>query len=113
MHIHEVVTGTMREGASVKLLGMLTELDAIAHVARIELEDHSIQVNTNLLAGIPLTVGKLYHFIGELEPTQTMGNEDKVRLNSRVVCDASGLDVELWKRALEVRRTFLSEEPSR
>jgi hypothetical protein len=101
LHIHEVISGKECEGKSVKILGKLNNHKPLQHQASLELDGHSINVDTSNLSGIVLLEGTLYHLIGEVQNS---------RLVARVVCDATGLDVALWKEALEVRRVFLAEE---
>ena len=94
-----------REGSSVKLLGFVEEHDPVKRRATIALEGSSIEVDTGILAGEPLKSGMLYHIIGELIPS----GEGLLMLRGRVSCDALGLDVDLFKQALAVRRSFLNE----
>ena len=66
MHLHEVGTEGVA-GKSVKLLGWLDRLEPRVCKGVLVLEGISVALDTSLLAGVELTVGDLYHFIGELQ----------------------------------------------
>lgn len=69
--LSEVVAGARPVGTSVKLLGFLERLDPVARRGTLALEGATAELSTELLAGVPLVQGQLYHVIGELEPSES------------------------------------------
>eukprot|EP00622_Pseudochattonella_farcimen_P001837 FR736635.1.p2 GENE.FR736635.1~~FR736635.1.p2 ORF type:complete len:113 (+),score=11.34 FR736635.1:31-339(+) len=94
-------------GESVRLYGILREFDAAAQIGTLLFQDASIQVNTMLVDGAaqPIVAGTKYHMIGELESSAADAESAaRLRLRVRVVCNAEGLDAELYVRAVELQR---------
>ena len=71
LHLREVRSRV--GGSSVKVLGFLDALDTRTMRGKISLEGESLDINTTLLAGKVLNLGGLYHFIGEIEPSERSG----------------------------------------
>lgn len=110
--LSEVAAGVRDAGASVKLLGFLEQLNPVVRSATLSLDGAAVVLNTELLAGVPLVEGQLYHVIGELEESESgewthqlkchepsrilrlaltalfFFNIGSVRLRGRVVCNA-------------------------
>ena len=106
-HIHEVVRNVEMAGSSVKLLGLLRDHDPISMRATLVMDNDAISIDTTFIQeDTILRENKLYHFIGELSVSPT--NSIELQLRPRVVCDATGLDINLWKKGLEVRRKHLA-----
>lgn len=69
--LSEVLAGVRDVGSSVKLLGFLEQLDPAARCAMLTLDGAAVPLNIELLAGVPLMEGQLYHVIGELEESES------------------------------------------
>jgi len=96
-------TASNMHGSSVRVMGVLESFDPDASHAKIAMDGVSLAVDVSLVPGAdPHRVGSLYQYIGELDVRGT----DKT-LRARVARCVDGLDVEVYKRALQVRRKFL------
>lgn len=95
------------DGQSVRVMGFLQEFDPGTSRAVVAMEGVSLDVDTSLVPnGDPHRLGSMYQYIGELDVSEGMGETPLLR--ARVARNVDGLDQETYKRALQVRRKFLS-----
>lgn len=91
-------------GQSVSVVGRLTMHEVSECTAK--LADPSTKsdmlINTTLIEPFEARVGSLFHLIGEIESS----NDDRVVLKARVVRCVDGLDLALYKKAIEGQRKY-------
>eukprot|EP00252_Welwitschia_mirabilis_P012392 TRINITY_DN27425_c0_g1_i1.p1 TRINITY_DN27425_c0_g1~~TRINITY_DN27425_c0_g1_i1.p1 ORF type:complete len:127 (-),score=10.91 TRINITY_DN27425_c0_g1_i1:242-622(-) len=94
-----------RDGASLRITGRLLEYSVDTAVAVIGDGDATFKIDTQNLRDIHFRIGSLYQFIGELliqpgtYPTQAI-------LQARVGRNVDGMDMNLFRKSLELRRKF-------
>ena len=89
--------------ASVRVLGRLREYSPTSQRALVALHQCELEVDTSLLQGVALQEGCLLQVIGELS-----GAPPHCVLHARVARNVDGLDVELYRQAVQLRRQFLA-----
>jgi hypothetical protein len=95
--------GESAHGSSVRVMGVLESFDPDASRGVIAMDGASLAVDVSLVPGAdPHRVGSMYQYIGEVD----VRGADRT-LRARVARCVDGLDVEVYKRALQVRRKFL------
>ena len=68
--------------------------------------DHSLHVDTNLIEPFNATVDSHWMFIGEI----TVDSASLLCLRARIAACIDNLDFPLFKKALEMRRTYLCKK---
>jgi len=112
-----------RAGHSVRVLGFLARIDLLRGTASLAMRGAFLTVDCSLLPPgcAALREGCLCQVLGEIVEAEEEEEEEEggclapkgkksLRLVARIVCDAEGLDVDLWEQALAVRRRFLLED---
>ena len=95
--------GENAHGSSVRVMGVLESFDPDASRGVIAMDGASLAVDVSLVPGAdPHRVGSMYQYIGEVD----IRGADRT-LKARVARCVDGLDIEVYKRALQVRRKFL------
>jgi len=74
--------------------------------AKIKEGINELTIDTTFVEPMVLLKGSMYNFIGELVATDGLD----VSLKTRVATCIDGMDMNLFKRALDVRRRFLQEQ---
>lgn len=95
------------EGKSVRINGKLDEHDAEACTARL-VDPHSgknLVVNTMLIEPFSAKKGSLFQMIGELD---CLNSRNKVVLKARVVRCVDGLDMTMYRKALQAQRDYFN-----
>jgi hypothetical protein len=88
--------GESAHGSSVRVMGVLESFDPDASRGVIAMDGALVP------GADPHRVGSMYQYIGEVD----MRGADRT-LKARVARCVDGLDIEVYKRALQVRRKFL------
>lgn len=94
------------EGKSVRITGKLEEHDAEACMARLvdpQSGKHLI-VKTILIEPFAAKRGSLFQMIGELD---CLNNRNEIVLKARVVRCVDGLDMTMYRKALQAQREYL------
>lgn len=97
-------------GNSVCVTGRLTEHEVSACIAKLlDPQDKSeLSIDTSLIEPFEARSGSLFQMIGELEP----GRHGDIVLKARVVRCVDGLDMPLYRKAIECQRTYLEKRKS-
>lgn len=82
---------------------------AVAHditksQVQIAADGVQILIDTSLVEPMAFNIGSTYNFIGE------MSCHGKLILRARIACCIDGMDMDLFDKALDVRRKYLQEE---
>eukprot|EP00246_Nothoceros_aenigmaticus_P017112 TRINITY_DN814_c0_g2_i2.p1 TRINITY_DN814_c0_g2~~TRINITY_DN814_c0_g2_i2.p1 ORF type:complete len:133 (+),score=2.56 TRINITY_DN814_c0_g2_i2:168-566(+) len=93
-----------KPGASLRVTGRLLSYDAETAMAVIADGGSSIRVDTQHLRCVPLRISSLFQFIGELQIPAT--SSPQMVLLARVGRNVDGLDLDLYEKALQLRRQF-------
>ncbi|KAG7588531.1 hypothetical protein ISN44_As07g008590 [Arabidopsis suecica] len=91
-----------KEAVSLRVTGMLSGYSVETAIGVIEDGSKSLKINTQNLRDVSFRVGSIYQFIGELhiEPN----NEARTGRN------VDGIDMNLYRKTIELLRKFLKEE---
>jgi hypothetical protein len=99
-------------GTSVRVMGVLRSFDPDTSTAVVEADGLRLVVDLSLVpGGDPHRVGSSYQYIGELEvgtQSESKSKSAPPTLRARVARNVDGLDQEVYRRALQVRRKFLA-----
>lgn len=95
-------------GQSVCVTGCLTEHDCVKCMAKIR--DHQskqdLYVDTKLIEPFNARYGSLFQMIGELDVD---GKDGDIVLKARVVRCVDGLDLTLYKKAVQCQRMYFEK----
>ncbi|GLJ44329.1 hypothetical protein SUGI_0928200 [Cryptomeria japonica] len=92
-------------GASLRITGRLQEFSVETAVAVIADEGATFRIDTQNLRDINFRIGSLYQFIGELFIQPDLP-PDQAILQARVGRNVDGMDINLYRNSLELRRRF-------
>uniref|UniRef100_A0A061SGW8 Uncharacterized protein n=1 Tax=Tetraselmis sp. GSL018 TaxID=582737 RepID=A0A061SGW8_9CHLO len=106
VHLEEVLDspGTY-SGKSVRVLGLLKDVDVHAFEATLENHGEVLRIGTEMLLGTFLERGSWYQIIGEVDCSSVEGPV----LVARVARNVNGIDPQLFDEALQLRRRFLEQ----
>ena len=103
LHIGEIVArGRAANATSVRVLGTLRSYDLAESAATIEHNGSSLRVDTSALEAHAFRSGELLQFIGEV----SVPNSGDPILRARIVRHVASMNLELFDRALAMRRDF-------
>ncbi|KAG6531392.1 CST complex subunit TEN1-like [Zingiber officinale] len=105
--LKEIESGSQffKQGASLRVTGMLDAYNEDTAIAVIADANISFKINTVHLRDLSFRIGSYYQFIGELHILP----EDVAILQARVGRIVDGLDPNLYNQSLQLRRQFESE----
>lgn len=94
-------------GRSVCITGRLTEHQVSDCVAKLmDLQNKSVVcIDTSLIEPFDARFGSLFQMIGEIG----CGKENNIVLKARVVRCVDGLDMSLYRKAIECQRMYLEK----
>eukprot|EP01018_Ginkgo_biloba_P018989 Gb_02569 [translate_table: standard] len=92
-------------GASLRLTGRLQEYSVDSAIAVIVDGESSFRIDTQNLREIHFRIGSLYQFIGELLIPPGLPSDQAV-LQARVGRNVDGIDMNLYRNSLQLRRQF-------
>ncbi|XP_010480227.1 PREDICTED: CST complex subunit TEN1-like isoform X2 [Camelina sativa] len=92
-----------KEAVSLRVTGMLRGYSVETAIGVIEDGGRSLKINTQNLRDVSFRVGSIYQFIGELHIEQS-NNEARTGRN------VDGIDMNLYRKTVELLRQFLKEE---
>lgn len=92
-------------GHSVNVIGRLTVHEVSNCLAKLAdpQSKSELCVDTSLIEPFDARFGSLFNMIGELED----GNQNEIVLRARVVRCVDGLDLSLYRKAIESQRRYL------
>jgi hypothetical protein len=92
-------------GHSVNVVGRLTVHDVGTCLAKLadSQSKSDLCIDTSLIEPFEARFGSLFNMIGELEA----GNQNDIMLKARVVRCVDGLDLSLYRKAIESQRKYL------
>ncbi|CAN6193667.1 unnamed protein product [Urochloa humidicola] len=90
----------LKQGASLRVTGILQSYDVDSATAVIEDGNMSLKVNTQLLRDVSFRTNSAYQFIGEL----LICPDNIVILQARIGRNVDGLDLKLYKQSLLIQR---------
>lgn len=95
------------EGKSVRITGKLDEHDAEACMGRLvdPQSGKNLVVNTMLIEPFSAKKGSLLQIIGELD---CLNSRNEVVLKARVVRCVDGLDMTMYRKALQAQRDYFN-----
>ncbi|KAG7588529.1 hypothetical protein ISN44_As07g008590 [Arabidopsis suecica] len=95
-----------KEAVSLRVTGMLSGYSVETAIGVIEDGSKSLKINTQNLRDVSFRVGSIYQFIGELhiEPN------NEAFLQARTGRNVDGIDMNLYRKTIELLRKFLKEE---
>ncbi|CAM6090023.1 unnamed protein product [Calypogeia fissa] len=89
---------------SLRILGLLESYSVQTAMAVITHGGAKFRVDTQHLRNLEMRIGSLYQFIGELLPDPEFPSQ--LMLQARVGRNVDGLDLDLYDKALQIRRQF-------
>ena len=98
--------------ALLLLLLSIVKYIAETNLAVIELQGCRLDVDTHLLGSFGAKLKCLFQFVGELGPSPSDGGRDgggALQLTARVASNVDGLDLDVFYKTLELRRSFLDD----
>ncbi|CAA0298953.1 CST complex subunit TEN1 [Arabidopsis thaliana] len=96
-----------KEGVSLRVTAMLRGYSVETAVGVIEDGGRSLKINTHNIRDVSFRVGSIYQFIGELHIEQP--NNEAI-LQARTGRNVDGIDMNLYRKTIELLRQFLKEE---
>ncbi|KAL3675358.1 hypothetical protein R1sor_025306 [Riccia sorocarpa] len=90
---------------SVRVMGLLESFTVDTGIAVISHGGVRFRVDLEHVRDVSLRKGSRYQFIGELVPDPTY-TCDKLKLQARVARNVDGINVDLYEKALQLRRQF-------
>ncbi|XP_010480224.1 PREDICTED: CST complex subunit TEN1-like isoform X1 [Camelina sativa] len=96
-----------KEAVSLRVTGMLRGYSVETAIGVIEDGGRSLKINTQNLRDVSFRVGSIYQFIGELHIEQS--NNEAI-LQARTGRNVDGIDMNLYRKTVELLRQFLKEE---
>ncbi|CAE5960399.1 unnamed protein product [Arabidopsis arenosa] len=96
-----------KEAVSLRVTGMLRVYSVETAIGVIEDAGKSLKINTQNLRDVSFRVGSIYQFIGELHIEQP--NNEAI-LQARTGRNVDGIDMNLYRKTVELLRQFLKEE---
>ncbi|VAH11577.1 unnamed protein product [Triticum turgidum subsp. durum] len=100
LHELELYLEMFKQGASIRVAGVLQSYDLDSAVAVIRDGSATLKIDTQHLRDIGFRSGSMFQFIGEL---LIRPNDDAI-LQARVGRNVDGLDLNLYQQSLIVRR---------
>ncbi|KAK9703206.1 hypothetical protein K7432_010867 [Basidiobolus ranarum] len=99
------------EGESVRVTGLLVTYDVHTNLATIQHNDYTLTIDTSLLGVFSHRINGLFQFVGELsnqnpQQPQKTRNISEYLLLARVVRNMEGLDLQLYEKAIAIRKKF-------
>ncbi|EOA35856.1 hypothetical protein CARUB_v10021142mg [Capsella rubella] len=96
-----------KEAVSVRVTGMLSVYSVVTGIGVIEDGGRSLKINAQNLRDVSFRVGSIYQFIGEIHIEQP---NNEVILKARTGRNVDGIDMNLYRKTIELLRQFLKEE---
>ncbi|XP_072960945.1 CST complex subunit TEN1 [Typha angustifolia] len=94
-----------KQGASLRVAGKLQSYSVDTAIAVITDGGASLMIDTHHLRDKGFRLGSIYQFIGEL----LIQPDNHATLQARVGRNVDGMDLNLYKQSLQLRRQFESE----
>ncbi|KAG0583726.1 hypothetical protein KC19_3G158600 [Ceratodon purpureus] len=107
VRLHELHSASpyVASDQSLRVLGSLERFDAASGIAVLTDGGSALRVDLQHLRALPLRVGSLFEFIGELEVNPVQ----ELTLKARVGRNVDGMDLRLFDKVLQFRRKFEEE----
>ncbi|OZJ02520.1 hypothetical protein BZG36_04263 [Bifiguratus adelaidae] len=98
-------------GRMVRVLAVLESYDPQENRASIELEGYRLAVDTSLLGVFSYHLNSLYQWIGELHVNNNKAtHEESLILHARIMSNSDGLDIQLYRKAVQLRREYYNKK---
>ncbi|ESQ29739.1 hypothetical protein EUTSA_v10023757mg [Eutrema salsugineum] len=98
-----------KEAVSLRVTGMLRGYSVETAIGVIEDGGKSLKINAQHLRDLSLRVGSIYQFIGEIH---IQPNNEAI-LQARTGRNVDGIDMNLYRKTIELLRQFLEAEDNR
>ncbi|CAH2046882.1 unnamed protein product [Thlaspi arvense] len=98
-----------KEAVSLRVTGTLKGYSIETAIGVIEDGDKSLRIDTQHLRDVSFRVGSIYQFIGELH----IDPNNEAILQPRTGRNVDGIDMNLYRKTIELLRKFLEVEDNR